>query len=100
MPFAYYSLKDTEPTIHIESEFMGIKCSLSLLEPKWVNSIEGEIPYNDIDVLIDFLSEKDSEFPELTHYELARRIWNINQTNKELKVPKMNMPNYYLLKQN
>ena len=50
-------------------------------------------PYEDLEFINDTLKDKDSEFPEITKYELARRIWNINH-DEDLQIPKMKMPDY------
>jgi hypothetical protein len=45
--------------------------------------------------IVECLSEKSEEFPEYTVYELAKGLWNLNS---DIKVPKMEMPNYLKLK--
>lgn len=92
----FFSKKDKIPTGHMIDELMEICCSFRLDKAEWVNNIEGEKPYEDLEFINDFLKGKDCEFPELTRYELARRIWNIN--HEEMEIPKMDIPNYLEMK--
>ena len=91
-PHCFYSKKDEFPTIHFTDENLEICCSFRLDKAEWVNNLEGEKKTKDLDYICNYLKGKDSEFPELLRYELARRIWNIN--NEEKPIPKMDMPNY------
>jgi len=90
----YYSKKDKVPTIHFKCKVLKINCSIRIDKPEWVNNLLFEKPYDDLEFIVDYLKEKDCEFKDLTHYELARKIWNINH---EEQVPKMEMPDYYKL---
>ena len=76
---------------------MGICCSFRLDKAEWVNNLEGENPYKDLEFINDTLKDKDSEFPEITRYELARRIWNINH-DEDLQILNIEMPNYLNMK--
>ena len=91
----FYSKKDKVPTIHFECKFMKLKCSIRIDKPEWVNNLLFEKPYDDLEFIVDYLNEKDSEFKDLTHFELARKIWNINHDNK--KIPEIKMPDYFSL---
>ena len=67
----------------------------SIDKAEYVNNLEGEKPLTDpldLEFVLDYFKENDSEFPELNRFELARRIWNINHIDNE--VPKIEMPNY------
>ena len=89
----FFSKNDTVPVGHMVDELMGICCSFRLDKAEWVNNLEGEKTYEDLEFINDTLKDKDSEFPEITKYELARRIWNINH-DEDLQIPKMKMPDY------
>ena len=91
----FYSKEDKVPTIHFLEDVMGFSCSFRIDKPEYVNNLKEEKPLNDpldLEFIIDFLKEKDSEFPEISRFELARRIWNIN--HYDLEVPKIEIPNY------
>ena len=91
----FYSKEDKVPTIHFCEDVMGFKCSFRIDKAEYVNNLEGEKPLTDpldLEFVLDYFKENDSEFPELNRFELARRIWNINHIDNE--VPKIEMPNY------
>ena len=95
---AFVSEKDKVPTIHFLDTVMEIKCSFRIDRPEYVNSFEGEKKVEDEldkEWIVERLSEKSEEFPEYTVYELAKGLWNLNS---DIKVSKMEMPNYLELK--
>ena len=95
---AFVSEKDKVPTIHFLDTVMEIKCSFRIDRPEYVNSFDGEKKVEDEldkEWIVNCLSEKSKEFPEYTVYELAKGLWNLNS---DIKVPKMEMPNYLELK--
>ena len=91
----FYSKEDKAPTIHFWEDVMGFKCSFRIDKAEYVNNLENEKPLTDpldLEFVLDYFKENDSEFPELNRFELARRIWNINHIDNE--VPKIEMSNY------
>ena len=91
----FFSKEDKVPTIHFWEDIMAFKCPFRIDKAEWVNNLEDEKPLTDVldlEFILDYFNEKDSEFPELSRFELARRIWNINHIDNE--VPKIEMPDY------
>ena len=45
----FFSKNDTVPVGHMVDELMGICCSFRLDKAEWVNNLEGEKPYEDLE---------------------------------------------------
>lgn len=95
LPYTFYDTNDKVPTIHFVCKMEDISCSFRLDKPEWVNNLKDEKPTDKLDLIQEWLQEKDEEFPEISHYELARRLCNLNC---DWGLPKMDIPNYLEMK--
>ena len=59
---------------------------------------EGTLNTQERKQLVAFLQEENSDFPSMSNWEVAVRMWNINNSDKKLD-PQITMPNYRLLKE-